>query len=64
MTIRIATPADAEAITVIYAPIVADTSISFELTPPSVEEMRARIEKTLQYLPWLVCEDAQGAVNG
>jgi phosphinothricin acetyltransferase len=64
MTIRTATPADAEAITGIYAPIVANTTISFELTPPSVDEMRARIEKTLQDLPWLVCEDVQGAVNG
>lgn len=64
MTIRIATPADAEAITAIYAPIVANTSISFELAPPSVDEMRGRIEKTLQDLPWLVSEDAQGAVNG
>jgi L-amino acid N-acyltransferase YncA len=44
MTIRTATPADAEAITAIYAPIVAGTSISFELSPPSVDEMRARIE--------------------
>ena len=64
MTIRTAAPADAEAITAIYAPIVANTSISFELTPPSVDEMRGRIEKTLQDLPWLVSEDAQGAVNG
>jgi len=64
MTIRTATPADAEAITAIYAPIVANTSISFELAPPSVEEMCGRIEKTLHNLPWLVSEDAQGAVNG
>ena len=40
------------------------TSISFELAPPSVEEMRARIVKTLRDLPWLVSEDAQGSVNG
>ena len=64
MTIRTAAPADAEAITAIYAQIVANTSISFELAPPSVVEMRGRIEKTLQDLPWLVSADAQGAVNG
>jgi L-amino acid N-acyltransferase YncA len=65
MTIRTATPAaDAEAITAIYAPIVVGTSISFELAPPSVEEIRARIVKTLQDLPWLVSADAQGKVNG
>jgi phosphinothricin acetyltransferase len=64
MTIRTATPADAEAITAIYAPIVVGTSISFELAPPSNEEMRARIVRTLQDLPWIVSQDAQGSVNG
>lgn len=64
MNIRVATPSDAEAITVIYSPIVANTSISFELTPPTVEEMRGRIVKTLADLPWLVSVDAQGSVNG
>ena len=64
MTIRTATLADAEAITAIYAPIVENTSISFELSPPSVDEMRGRIVKTLPDLPWLVSEDSQGSVNG
>ena len=40
----------------IYAPIVRDTAISFELEPPTIEEMRQRIVKTLEHLPWLVCE--------
>lgn len=64
MNIRVATPADAEAITAIYAPVVENTSISFELSPPGVDEMRSRIVKTLPDLPWLVSEDAQGLVNG
>lgn len=64
MTIRTATLADAEAITAIYAPIVENTSISFELSPPGVDEMRGRIVKTLPDLPWLVSEDSQGSVNG
>jgi len=64
MSIRIASPADAEAITAIYAPIVRDTVISFEIEPPSVEEMRARVLSTLKLLPWLVSLDEQGAVNG
>ena len=64
MNIRVATPADADAITAIYAPVVANTSISFELTPPTVDEMRGRIVKTLQDLPWLVSEDDQGSVDG
>ena len=42
MTIRIAAPSDAHAIAAIYAPIVRDTTISFELEPPSTEDMRGR----------------------
>jgi phosphinothricin acetyltransferase len=38
--------------------------ISFELEPPSVEELRARIATTLQRLPWLVALDARGVVSG
>lgn len=64
MTIRIATPADADATTAIYAPIVQHTSISFELEVPTVEQMRERMAQTLQTLPWLVSEDTQGRVNG
>ena len=64
MNIRVATPADAEAVTAIYAPVVENTSISFELSPPSVDEMRSRIVKTLPELPWLVSEDSKGSVNG
>jgi len=64
MNIRSATPFDAEAIAGIYAPIVRDTIISFELEPPDAAEMRTRIEKTLQVLPWLVSVDATGAVSG
>lgn len=64
MPIRVATTADAEAITAIYAPVVANTAISFELTPPTVDEMCSRIVKTLADLPWLVSEDAQGRVDG
>lgn len=54
--IRLATPQDAEAVQDIYAPIVRDTVISFEVEPPSVAEMRQRIVDTLAQWPWLVCE--------
>ena len=64
MTIRIAAPSDAEAVAAIYAPIVRDTTISFELEPPSVDEMRDRIASTLQKLPWLVSLDEHGLVDG
>jgi L-amino acid N-acyltransferase YncA len=56
MRIRLATAADAEGILAIYAPIVRETAISFELEPPSVEEIQRRIEETLRDLPWLVSE--------
>lgn len=64
MTIRTASPDDAEAIAAIYGPIVADTTISFELAPPTVDEMRSRIVATLRHLPWLVSLDDAGRVNG
>jgi L-amino acid N-acyltransferase YncA len=62
--IRVATPDDAAAIAAIYAPIVCDTTISFELQPPGADEMRTRIESTLHRLPWLVSLDQAGAING
>lgn len=39
LKIRTAVITDAEAIQRIYAPIVLNTAISFEETPPSVEEI-------------------------
>ena len=62
--IRVATPQDAAVIAAIYAPIVANTTISFELEPPAVDEMRGRIASTLERFPWLVAEDDSGVVNG
>jgi L-amino acid N-acyltransferase YncA len=63
VTIRVATPEDAEGILAIYAPIVRETAISFEVEPPTRVEMEKRIAKTLRALPWLVCE-RQGEVLG
>ncbi|PKN78377.1 MAG: GNAT family N-acetyltransferase [Chloroflexi bacterium HGW-Chloroflexi-9] len=62
-TIRLAIAADAPAIQAIYAPIVRDTFISFEVNPPSVEEMAARITSTVARYPYLVLDDG-GAVRG
>ena len=61
--IRLATPADAPALAAIYAPVVAETVISFELHPPDAAEMARRVERTLARTPWLVCERA-GEVLG
>ena len=63
-TLRFATPHDAPDIEAIYAPIVRETFISFEADPPSVAELRLRIEKTLEMFPWLVADDGGGRVIG
>src|SRR5207249_1069524 len=62
-TIRLAIEADAEGIVAIYAPIVRETAISFEVEAPDVNAMRRRITETLAHLPWLVCE-RRGEVLG
>jgi len=61
--IRLARPGDAADVLVIYAPVVRDTVISFEMQVPTEDEMRARIEKTLPLFPWLV-EERDGRLLG
>ena len=63
MEIRLATPADAIAIQAIYAPVVSSTPISFELEPPTVEEMAARITAVQPAYPWLVLTDGRAVVG-
>lgn len=64
MKIRSATPDDADAIAAIYAPIVLETTISFEWEPPTADAFGARIAKTLPKYPWLVALDDSDAVAG
>lgn len=61
--IRLASTDDAAAIQGIYAPVVRDTVVSFEVDAPSVQDMAQRIANTLPQFPWLVCEH-QGEVVG
>lgn len=61
---RLAAESDAESVQAMYAPYVRETVISFELQPPSVDEMAGRIGKLLSTHPWLVCADDGGAVAG
>jgi phosphinothricin acetyltransferase len=63
MSVRVASPADADAIAAIYAPYVLETAISFEETPPSAGEMAQRIAAALPTHPFLVFDDG-GAVLG
>lgn len=63
ISIRPATPADAESIQRIYAPYVKDTAISFEYDVPSVEEMARRMAEIQEKYPWIVAEE-DGKVVG
>ena len=64
LTIRPATPSDIAAVTAIYAPAVLLGTASFELQPPSAEEMERRyLAITAGGYPYLVAEKA-GAVLG
>lgn len=62
-TIRLAKPADAEGILVIYAPYIENTSFTFETEVPSLDVFAERIETYLQNWPWLVCE-TDGKIAG
>ena len=61
--IRIARPSDARDLHAIYAPYVRDTVISFEIEPPSVEEMARRVAGIVPLFPWLAFEEGGRAVG-
>jgi phosphinothricin acetyltransferase len=63
LTIFPATPKDAAASAAIYAPFVTDGWVSFELDPPTPEEMARRIAEYSASHAWLVAEK-DGAVAG
>jgi L-amino acid N-acyltransferase YncA len=58
MQIRLASPEDAPAVLAIYAPYCS-TPISFELEPPTLAEMEARIRDVLLKYPWLLAVDGE-----
>ena len=61
--VRLATADDAAACAAIYAPYVAETAISFEIVPPTADEMAGRIAKVMAHWPWVVVE-VDGVVRG
>ena len=63
LIIRDARPGDAQSLLDIYGPFVADTAVSFELTPPSVAEFEARVASAQNQWAWLVAE-RRGEVLG
>ena len=56
ITIRNATPDDAEALLGIYAPYVEQTAITFEIERPTLADFRRRIETISAEFPYLVAE--------
>jgi len=63
MPVRIVKPEDAESILKIYSPYVTDSSITFEIEPPSIHEMTGRIENISRVYPWFVYEE-NNSVSG
>ncbi len=63
MIVRDATEADAEACAAIYSPYVTKTAVSFEVEPPTAEQMALRISRAQQRHAWLVLE-VDGRVAG
>ena len=56
LTIRFATPADAEALVAIYTPYILKTAITYEYEIPSVAEFAQRIRTYSAKYPYLVAE--------
>lgn len=62
-SIRVATPADLNAILAIYAPYIKETTFTFEYEVPTLQEFAGRMERVQAVYPWLVLEE-DGVVKG
>lgn len=63
LIVRDATLSDAARLLEIYDPYVQNTAISFAYETPSLEEFKARMEKTMRRYPYFVAEK-DGRVEG
>lgn len=61
-SIRLATPDDAPGVADVYAPYCA-TPISFELEPPTHDDIRGRMARVLEAYPWLVALEGDRVVG-
>jgi phosphinothricin acetyltransferase len=61
--VRLARPDDGEALAAIYEPVVSGTAVSFEVDPPSGDEMARRVARTLPGHPWLVMDAEPGVIG-
>ncbi len=55
--IRAARAEDALGIVEIYAPFCLNSATTFEVVPPSIDEMQRRMAAITKTHPWLVCEE-------
>ena len=62
-TIRFISVDDADDCTEIYSPYVRDSAVSFEESPPTVNEFRERIRDKAESYPWLVCEHENDVIG-
>jgi L-amino acid N-acyltransferase YncA len=62
ITLRAATPHDADAIAAIYAPYVVTNAVAFESSAPSAKDMRSRIKAGDDLLPWIAAVDQESDV--
>ncbi|HNY10508.1 MAG TPA: N-acetyltransferase family protein [Candidatus Wallbacteria bacterium] len=62
--IRIVKNTDIQQICDIYNYYVVNTAITFEETPVSCDDMRARITSVSALFPWYVCEAEDGEITG
>lgn len=63
MQLTDATPSDGAACAAIYVPYVVNTAITFELEPPTPDEMTARIADAQRAHAWLVAREDEGIVG-
>ena len=59
VSLRLATPADGDAVAALYAPYVRETSITFEYDVPTAQDFGQRIETVLKLAPWLLAVETQ-----
>ena len=62
-TIRSAFAEDAQTLSDIYGYYVTNTAVTFEITPPSAEEIAERIARYTQKYPYLVIEDDEDIIG-
>lgn len=62
ISLRPATPDDAQALLGIYGPYVVTNAVSFESMPPTVKDMRARVSAAGDTHPWIVAYDGDSAL--